>query len=79
MISEKNDAQMANLLYNVVWLRQHHGISKTKMAKLLGISVQTLNSLESGILPPRVGFAFIIRLHAQFHYPMGTLFLDRLQ
>lgn len=79
MIEEQNEAQMANLLYNIAWLRQHYGISKTRMAKLLGISVKTLNSLESGIYPVCVGSMFIIHLHKQFRYPMGSLFLERLK
>ena len=32
-------------------LRQKHGLSKTAMAKILGISPSSLNKLENGVMP----------------------------
>ena len=33
-------------MFNVKWLREKHGLSKKEMAKILGISVGTLNKIE---------------------------------
>ena len=38
-------------LHNIVWLRKHYQLSKKSMAKLLHISVATLNQIECGELP----------------------------
>jgi len=78
MIAEINTEQLSNLLYNVAWLRGYYGISKRRMAQLLKISVGSLNKLEAGIVPPRLGIEFIFHLHKEFHYPLGTLFHARL-
>ena len=56
-----------NFIYNIIWLRKKHNLSKSKMAKLLGISVSSLNKLENGILPPRLGTEVIFLIQEQFH------------
>ena len=73
MIAEANAKQLKNLMYNIVWLRRYHRISKKRMAKLLGIGVGSLNRLERGELPPRVPVDAVFNLHDQFGYPMGKL------
>jgi len=78
MIKEQSAGQVSNFLYSIRWLRGHFGISKKRMAQPLGISVRSLNSLESGIIPYRVETELIFRLHGEFRYPMGSLFAVRL-
>ena len=78
MIAETNAQQFSNFLYNIGWLRRYYRIPKKRMAQLLGISVRTLNKLEAGSIPPKVGIDIIFQLHKQFRYPMGTLFQVRL-
>ncbi len=39
---------MQNICANVRHLRKHHGLSRSAMAHKLGISLKTLDSLESG-------------------------------
>ena len=78
MISERNTEQLSNLLYNVAWLRGYYGISKRRMAQLLKISVGSLNKLEAGIVPPRLGIEFLFHLRKQFPYSLETLFRTRL-
>ena len=78
MIEDKNAEQLSNFLYNIGWLRKYYGIPKKRMSQLLGISVRSLNLLESGNIPPRVPIDVVFLLHRQFQYPQGTLFLKRL-
>lgn len=53
--SETEGEKEQNFLYNLKYLRKSDGISKRKMAKLLGIGIGSLNKIESGKLPPRLG------------------------
>lgn len=73
MIGEEYDRQLENFVHNVVWLRKHYGISKKKMAEILGIGVASLNKIEDGFLPPKIGIniflIFIVTLvsHRNFN------------
>ena len=78
MIENKNAEQISNFLYNIGWLRAYYEIPKKRMAQLLGISVRSLNLLESGSIPPRIPVDVVFLLHDQFRYPQGELFLKRL-
>ena len=72
---------------NITMLRAYYGYSKKQMAKLLGISVGSLNKIELGKIPPRrkvdVVFAvckqFHIRPSAIFSYEISWLGLDNIQ
>ena len=66
MLSEINQKQLDNFLYNISWLRKHNGLSKKKMAEILEISVSTLNKIENGELPPRLGVGVVFNLHRHF-------------
>lgn len=52
--------------HNITWLRQHHKLSKTKMANILGIGLKTLNQLERGILPPRMTIDVLFAIYDHF-------------
>ena len=54
-------------LSNIAWLRQHHKLSKKKMASLLHISVPTLEKLERGELPPYVRANIFFHIEDHFH------------
>ena len=56
-------------------LRQKHGLSKTAMAKILGISPSSLNKLENGVMP-RISSKVIIRLMGYFHISAEEVFGD---
>lgn len=51
------------LSHNMIWLRRKHGLSKKQMAKRLGIGIGTLNALERGELPPRMGVSVLYAIH----------------
>ena len=59
---------------NVKQLRKLHGLSKSKMAKLLGISTAGLSAIENGIIPPRMSCAVILRASDAFGIAPKELF-----
>ena len=56
-------------------LRQKHGLSKTAMAKILGISPSSLKKLENGVMP-RISSEVVIRLMGYFHVSTEEVFGD---
>ena len=56
-------------------LRQKHGLSKTAMAKILGISSSSLNKLENGVMP-RISSEVVFRLMEYFHVSAEEVFGD---
>lgn len=63
-ISSREEAE--NFMFNVAWLRKKYGLSKVKMAKLLGIGVGSLNKIEKGELPPRMSVDVVFNIHKHF-------------
>ena len=55
-----------NFLHNIAWLHKHHGLSKKRMAEVLGIGVGSLNKIENGEMPPRLGAGVFLRIYAYF-------------
>ena len=58
--------EIENYLYNVKSLRLHHGITKKQMAKILGISIGSMNKIERGTMPPRLSVKIIINIYNYF-------------
>lgn len=54
------------LMYNVAWLRKQHGLSKKNMAKLLHISVKSLERIEHREMPPKLSIRIVS--HIQNHF-----------
>lgn len=62
----KTTGEMEIFLKNVVWLRRHNGISKKRMAELLGISTVSLNKIENGEMPKRLGVEIVFKIYDVF-------------
>lgn len=69
--------QMDIFLHNIAWLRNHYGISKKRMAKILGVSVGTINKMESDILPPRLDVSIIFNIQDYFGIKLTELFAQQ--
>ncbi len=52
--------------HNVAWLRKHYGFSKSKMARIMRIGIPSLNKLERGEIPPRLGVDVLFAIQKQF-------------
>ena len=75
----KSEDQFLILCQNIRYLRKANGLSKAKMARILGISVKTLTKLEQDALPPRLGCEALWRTSAYFNVPLHKLFDTVLQ
>ncbi len=73
-MSKNTDNELYYFTKNIVLLRKKNKLSKTKMAKMLGISTKSLNKLESGIIPPRIGVKVIFNIQDNFGIPAKCLF-----
>lgn len=78
MLFPDNQALCDNLIHNIITLRKQYGLTKKAMAKLLGISLYSLNRLESGDMSRRLGVEMVFRAQACFGIPIRELFGRRL-
>ena len=73
------EEQYQNLSHNIRVLRKTHGLSRTAMARRLHVTTRTLDSLEAGVIPDRVGVLLLYYLQYHFHIPISKLFMTRLE
>ena len=66
-IQNENQQQFKNFSQNLSNIRTYYGLSKARMARLLGIGIGTLNQLEQGKIPPRLTIDILFLLQKQFH------------
>ena len=76
---EDYDREEQNFLHNIAWLRKQHGLSKKRMAELLGIGVGSLNKIENGEMPPCLGVRVFLRIYAYFGIRPKDLTEHRLE
>ena len=75
---ESRDEAYDILMENITWLRKTHGLSKTEMAKLLHISVKSLNRMEQREMPPRTSAKMLFRAQDAFGIHPAVLLSRRL-
>ena len=63
---------------NIRYLREQEGLSKTRMAKIMGVTTATLTKIEEGTLPRRTGVKVLFRLSDQFGIRLNRFFLPGL-
>ena len=72
MNNQEYTAQFCN---NIRILRERNSLSQRKMADQLGIGIYSLRMIEKGILPPRLDWLVVLRIHEQFHILPEKIFL----
>ena len=55
-----------NICSNIRYLRSSHGLSRTVMARKLGITIKSLDLLESGIMPRRCTVRLLYNIQKNF-------------
>ena len=70
-----HETRMQTFCVNIRSLRTRCGLSKQTMAHILGIGVKTLTTLESGVVPRRLGGSVLIRAAEFFGMSTDALFL----
>lgn len=74
----KESTEIHILSHNIAWLRKTHGLSKRKMAQIMGIGVGTLNALEGGSLPPRLGVSALYAIYDYFGIKPSVFLIQKL-
>ena len=62
----RTEDEYRNVFENVRYLRKLHGLSRTAMARKLRITVKTLDILETGVFPERIGIHFFFQVEQAF-------------
>ena len=65
-LQQRQEQELENFFHNIRWLRQKYGIPKKHMARLLKISVKTLNRLEGGKIPPLLSLNIYLHIQKDF-------------
>ena len=63
-----------NLCANIRYLRATHGLSRTAMARKLGITIKTLDMLESESFPRRCTIRLLYNLQRNFGLSLSECF-----
>lgn len=71
--------KLENIAYNIAWLRKKHSLSKKAMAAILGISIQSLDRIESGVIPPRLNIEVIYNIWDFFEINPQELITHRFE
>lgn len=71
-------AEIKQLCANIRYLRERAGLSKTRMAKIMGVTTATLTKIEEGTLPRRTGVKVLLRLSDRFGIRLNHFFLPSL-
>lgn len=71
-------AESRQLCANIRYLRERAGLSKTRMAKIMGVTTATLTKIEEGTLPRRTGVKVLLRLSDRFGIRLNCFFLPGL-
>lgn len=71
----KTDSYLLAFCQNVRYLRKYHGLSRTAMARRIHISLRTLDSIESGVLPSKMDCQVLLHIQQEFHIPISQLFV----
>ncbi len=71
-MEQSNEEQ--NFCMNVRSLRLLHKLSQKEMAQALGIGVKSLQKIEAGEIPPRLGADVLFAIHNRFRIPISNLF-----
>ncbi len=70
----ETQTEIKTLCENIKRIRKREGLSKTAMAKKLGIGIKSLEKIESGILPERLGCQVLGNIYFHFGIAPKTLF-----
>lgn len=66
--------ELDNLIHNINRLRIHNKLSKKKMADIMGVSLKTINKIEKGEFPQRLGANNIYNICVYFKMSASELF-----
>lgn len=73
MKNYSNEEACKIVIHNIKLLRQQYEFSKEKMAKILAVSVETINEIENEKLPEELTIEALFRAQNFFHISIKVL------
>ncbi len=70
----EKQGELLNFCHNVRILRQRENLSKKKMAEIMGIGRHSLNLIENGIIPERLGARSVMNICFAFNIQPKDVF-----
>ncbi len=64
---KQKDIELKNFLSNIKWLRSHYGLTKYEMAKILRLSVKSIERIERGEMPSKLSLNVVFRIQSFFN------------
>ena len=68
-----------NICHNIRFLRRKYGLSRTAMARRIHVTIKTLDSMEAGVIPDRIGIYFLYYVQQAFDIAPQDLMMTRLE
>jgi len=75
----KIEEEIVVFCQNIKILRETNGLSKNRMAEILGIGLTSLTKIEQNILPPRIKTDIVFKLSQNFQLKPCELFISILK
>lgn len=72
------EEELANFCHNVLFLRTKFDFSQKRMSEIMGISIASLNQIESGNVPFEVTCAVLVYLANFFYLTPNTIIQTKL-
>ena len=69
-----NQEELLNFCHNVKTVRRNMNLSKAKMAKVMGIGIHSLNLIENGVFPERLGINAVVKFCFTFGISLKDAF-----
>ena len=69
-----NELNLQVFCKNMYALRKKNNLTQQQMARILGISIKSLRSVEKGSVPPRMKISVVYRIYNTFHLLPSELF-----
>ena len=73
------EEQSQIVCHNIRVLRRKHGLSRTAMARRIHVTLKTLDSMEAGVIPDRIGILFLYHVMQAFGISPQNMLMVPLQ
>lgn len=78
-MSKINEVQIKNCMYNIKWLRSHHGLSRREMAKILDTGILNIILIEMGKVPDSLSYEVLFKIQDHFGIEPKYMFKEHFE
>ena len=76
-MNKPTEIYLENIMHNITYIRKTLGISKKKMAEILGLGVGSLEKIEKGILPPKLSVEILFNIRENFCHRLDDFYENK--